>query len=421
MRRLITAGVLLATAFATVPAAGETAACHGEAATQSGTLVYGSDHADVIVGTAGDDRLFAGGGDDTICGLGGHDVIDAGYGDDLVDGGAGRDTVWYSRYQEGVSIRVNLRSGDATGEGRDELVLGTVENVELNCSADNDDTLVGDDRRNVLSGGSGADRLVGKGGNDVLYGTDPSVDRTDAICWRFSGDRDVLDGGAGDDVLLGQINGDRLDGGAGFDVLDGGHATDACANGERYVGCETADPPAPPPVCGDGIDNDGDGAVDHPDDAECSSADDPTEDAADDPRCNDGRDNDHDGVVDFPADPGCRSLGDNNEQDGCIGPCDFDVVTIRYAAARDRFAGLVDTVGRRRCDTFRAVRVHRVRDGADPVVGRDTTDRDGRWRVTGVPDARGRFYAVAAKKVYRDSLGRERVCDPERSATIRVG
>ncbi len=419
MRRMAILVVLLGAVFTAVPAAGDEATCHGKAATQSGSLVYGSEGADVIVGTTGDDRLYAEGGDDTICGRGGNDIIDPGLGDDLVDGGRGRDTAELSVYQEDRAITVDLRTGRATGEGRDQWVVGTVENVTLNCSTNNDDTLIGDDRRNVLSGGSGEDRLVGNGGNDVLYGTDPTVDRNDAVCWRSTGDRDVLEGGAGDDVLLGQINGDTLDGGAGFDVLDGGHATDTCERGERYVGCETANPPAPPPVCGDAADNDGDGAVDHPDDPECSSADDPTEDRSDDPRCNDGRDNDRDGVADFPGDRGCRSLGDNNEQDPCLGGCP-DTVSIRYAPKRDSFVGLVDTAERRRCDSFRRVRVHRVRSGDDPVVGRDRTDRDGNWRVSGLPDARGRFYAVAARKVYVDSLGRERVCDPERSATIRV-
>ena len=66
------------------------------------------------------------------------------------------------------------------------------------------------------------------------------------------------------------------------------------------------------PRCNDGIDNDGDGAVDFPSDFSCSSAKDKDEFF---PKagCQDGKDNDKDGFVDFPNDPGCNSNQDNDE------------------------------------------------------------------------------------------------------------
>jgi len=78
-------------------------------------------------------------------------------------------------------------------------------------------------------------------------------------------------------------------------------------------GCGT--PPAP--QCSDGIDNDGDGLTDFPDDPGCTDANDndetnvPPEVA----ECNDGIDNDGDGLTDFPADPGCSRGTDNDETD----------------------------------------------------------------------------------------------------------
>jgi hypothetical protein len=66
---------------------------------------------------------------------------------------------------------------------------------------------------------------------------------------------------------------------------------------------------APPPECSDGVDNDGDGRIDHPADRQCESPSDPSED----PQCSDSLDNDADGDVDSPADAGCRSARDNSE------------------------------------------------------------------------------------------------------------
>ena len=66
--------------------------------------------------------------------------------------------------------------------------------------------------------------------------------------------------------------------------------------------------------CGDGIDNDGDGWTDHPDDPDCTGALDPSESpppvrAA----CEDGTDNDGDGATDYPADPDCADPLDPSE------------------------------------------------------------------------------------------------------------
>ncbi len=58
------------------------------------------------------------------------------------------------------------------------------------------------------------------------------------------------------------------------------------------------------PDCADGLDEDGDGAIDHPDDVGCS---DPFDDSEWDAAlvCDNGLDDDLDGLIDFPADPGC--------------------------------------------------------------------------------------------------------------------
>ena len=73
------------------------------------------------------------------------------------------------------------------------------------------------------------------------------------------------------------------------------------------------------PACSDGLDNDGDGTADYPDDPGCASTVDESENAAS-VACDDRVDDDGDGLIDFPRDPGCRdsawSLEDPQCQDG---------------------------------------------------------------------------------------------------------
>lgn len=58
---------------------------------------------------------------------------------------------------------------------------------------------------------------------------------------------------------------------------------------------------AAPSACEDGVDNDGDGDTDYPQDADCQSPDDVTEDPPlTDRQCHDGIDNDGDGTIDHP-------------------------------------------------------------------------------------------------------------------------
>ena len=66
------------------------------------------------------------------------------------------------------------------------------------------------------------------------------------------------------------------------------------------------------PACQDGLDNDGDGQTDYPNDPGCTSADDSSE-TNPNVQCDDGRDNDGDGQVDYPNDPQCSNLTDNRE------------------------------------------------------------------------------------------------------------
>ncbi|MGN6105246.1 MAG: hypothetical protein ACTHU0_09100 [Kofleriaceae bacterium] len=69
--------------------------------------------------------------------------------------------------------------------------------------------------------------------------------------------------------------------------------------------------------CQDGIDNNGDGKLDYPNDPGCTSSIDLTEDTVCPgpacPECADGIDNDLDGFIDYPADLSCKSASGTNE------------------------------------------------------------------------------------------------------------
>ena len=70
--------------------------------------------------------------------------------------------------------------------------------------------------------------------------------------------------------------------------------------------------------CSDGMDNDGDGAVDYPLDPGCDDfADNDETDPAVAPQCADGLDNDGDSLTDYPMDFGCTAASDDDES-GCL-------------------------------------------------------------------------------------------------------
>ncbi len=91
-------------------------------------------------------------------------------------------------------------------------------------------------------------------------------------------------------------------------------------------------PRGQPAACGDGVDNDGDGRADFPEDPGCASPEDPSElDPVEPPQCADGVDNDGDGRIDFDQngngivdpedDPGCLSASGDSERNVVLPQC----------------------------------------------------------------------------------------------------
>ncbi|MEX0310193.1 MAG: tandem-95 repeat protein, partial [Tateyamaria sp.] len=159
--------------------------------------IEGTDQAESIFGYRRDDWIVALDGDDTIETGAGADLIEAGAGNDIINagddaddvrGGSGFDILQFAGSNTGV--RADLQSlvgqgGYAQGDQYSELE--GFEGTNFN------DTLGGDDVRNILDGKGGNDELIGRGG---------------------------------DDDLIGDLGDDTLEGGEGADDLDGGEGTD---------------------------------------------------------------------------------------------------------------------------------------------------------------------------------------------------
>lgn len=179
---------------------------------------------DLISTGAGNDSIYGGAAADTIDGGDGNDLINAqggsgdrltgGLGDDTLRGGGGKDAVF-----ERGDVNFVLTNGSLTGLGNDVLVGVEAARLTGGSSANTIDatrfsgqsTLDGGSGNDLLIGGRSADRLLGRDGNDTLQG---------------GGGRDALLGGDGDDSLQGDNGHDILRGGEGNDSLDGGAGKD---------------------------------------------------------------------------------------------------------------------------------------------------------------------------------------------------
>ena len=158
--------------------------------------------------------LYGGAGDDTLQGGGGGDVL---------NGGSGIDTADYSNSSVGVTIDLSDSStplpdaagGDAIG---DRLI--SIENITGHAGTATEganNSLTGDPKANVLTGGSGGGAGAVVPNNLVTNSGDEDINN--GATADLAGFDDLLDGAAGNDTLVGGSGSDRLVGGAGADTF----------------------------------------------------------------------------------------------------------------------------------------------------------------------------------------------------------
>ena len=217
--------------------------------------VYGGKYDDKILGNEKDNIIFGNGGSDYIEGRGGNDTFKFGPGHDIVDGGYGLDVMKFEsilmdykieKMPQGLKVQSKTNNENVSElrlievlefqdsylfinnyNGKITLELKPSSSLDLSYPTDfllfidnfigtyNGDTLLGNNKDNVIDVKGGNDEVRGGKGND----------------W--------IDGGSGNDKLNGQEGDDLLVGGAGNDIITGGSGNDIIYAGigdDRIVG-----------------------------------------------------------------------------------------------------------------------------------------------------------------------------------------
>jgi len=179
------------------------------------------------------------GGDDTLIGnshgeyfvLGGDayessgHFLDDDYGHDYVNGRGGFDTLLVGPQSAAL---VDFRTGTVTGGGKDGAGSATFINIEGAFGQAFNDYFIADDEGRHLNGGKGDDTLVGGAGGDTLSGDGLLTPMSPPN--RIVGN-DYLQGGGGGDNLAGGYGSDTVKGGTGNDTVSGGGDTDYVLGG----------------------------------------------------------------------------------------------------------------------------------------------------------------------------------------------
>ncbi len=213
--------------------------------------LFGGNGNDTLTGGSGADLLFGQAGNDTLDGKGGNDLLFGGAGNDVLTGGDGEDQL----FGEAGDDRIVWNPGDDSdlaegGDGIDTLQVnggngaetftltangtrfrfdrldpapffidaGTIEKAVVNLNGGDDHfSATGNLAALVqvtVDGGAGNDTLLGSNGADTLMGGDGN----DFIDGQQGNDTILL--GAGDDTF-------QWDAGDGSDIVEGGTGTDA--------------------------------------------------------------------------------------------------------------------------------------------------------------------------------------------------
>ncbi len=211
-----------------------------------GPLCYGGS------GTVQDDDMLGGPGDDVLDGRGGYDILVGQEGNDRLDGGGGCDRVFGD-----LAPSVSLQSVDWGAPG-DDVLDGGAGADELWGGPGADRLDGGGDNDTAIDGGPGADVLAGGGGTDTMsYAnrTEPITATLNAVADDGeAGEGDLIasgfervNGGAGNDVIVGDSAPNGLFGNDGDDTITGGGGVHDVVNGgagNDFVNTLDGDPEA---------------------------------------------------------------------------------------------------------------------------------------------------------------------------------
>jgi len=103
-----------------------------------------------------------------------------------------------------VFARRQVRSINADLQGGDDFFINNINRTSIVDGGDGNDTLIGGGRSDILLGGNGNDFIFGGRGRDIIIG---------------GNDDDSLFGDEGRDLIIGGDGADTIDGGRGRDIL----------------------------------------------------------------------------------------------------------------------------------------------------------------------------------------------------------
>ncbi len=195
-------------------------------------LLFGQTGNDTLIGKGGSDFLFGGVGNDVLIGGDGNDQMFGEAGDDrmiwnpgddsdLMEGGAGIDTAEVNGGGGAEVFTITANGARVRFDRLDpapfSIDIGTTENLVLNAGGGNDTISATGNLAELIKitvdGGAGDDTILGSNGNDLLIGGDGN----DFIDGQQGADTAFL--GAGDDTF-------QWDPGDGSDVVEGQDGTD---------------------------------------------------------------------------------------------------------------------------------------------------------------------------------------------------
>src|SRR5262247_2076012 len=183
--------------------------------------LFGGAGNDVLTGGSGADLLFGGAGNDTLLGKGGNDFLFGGADNDVLTGGDGDDQV----FGESGNDRMIWNPGDDTdlnegGDGIDTVEVNGGNGTEEFTTTANG-TRVRFDRVNPapfsIDIGTSEQLVLNANGGDDSFSATGNLAALIQI---------TVDGGAGNDTLLGSNGADLILGGDGDDFVDGQQGND---------------------------------------------------------------------------------------------------------------------------------------------------------------------------------------------------
>ncbi|WP_339776014.1 LEPR-XLL domain-containing protein [uncultured Thalassospira sp.] len=216
---------------------------NGNIGTNTDDIINAGNGNNVVLGGSGNDSIITGNGVDYISGdlaelkrdadgnlvsfetveeaIGGNDYVTAGAGDDMILGGIGQDHIFGNDGVDTIlgDLGIIVPMGSA---GPD--VIARHGDIGVNT----DDIIDAGNGNNVVFGGSGKDTITTGTGSDYIAGDLAELTRkSDGTLVLFEtveesiGGADIIDAGAGNDVIFGGQDGDTITAGAGDDVVLG--------------------------------------------------------------------------------------------------------------------------------------------------------------------------------------------------------